>query len=59
MYELSDNFYELGNLFGNKKNSDDYVKGPYNKLFPYIFKRFADDKNTDDNEQLVMIPHML
>ena len=59
MYELSDNFYELGNLNDYKKNADEYVKGPYNKLFPYIFKRFADDKNTDDNEQLVMIPHML
>ena len=50
MYELSDNFYELGNLFGNKKNSDEYVKGPYNKLFPYIFKRFADEENTDDKD---------
>ena len=50
MYELSDNFYELGNLHDYKKNAEDYVKGPYNKLFPYIFKRFSDEENTDDKE---------
>jgi hypothetical protein len=50
VYELSDNFYELGNLHDYKKNAEDYVKGPYNKLFPYIFKRFSDEENTDDKE---------